>query len=172
MSPTALTATAYLASSMPICNPSDLKRLLATGERLIGLDVGTKTIGMALSDTTLLVATPLDTIRRTRFRDDVKRLLAEIDRHRVGGVVVGLPLGLDGSEGPRAQSVRQFAKNLLAHRDLPLAFWDERLSTAAVERQMIEADLSRRRRAAIIDRTAAAYIMQGLLDRLGRPPPS
>ena len=153
---------------MPICNPSDLKRLLKPGERLIGLDVGTKTIGMALSDTTLLVATPYDTIRRTRFTDDAARLLAELARHKVGGIVVGLPVSLDGSEGPRAQSVRQFAKNLLAQRDLPLAFWDERLSTAAVEREMIDADLSRKRRAEIIDKVAAAYILQGLLDRIGR----
>jgi putative Holliday junction resolvase len=151
---------------MPLCNPTDLTSLLKPGERLLGLDVGTKTIGMALSDTTRLVATPLDTIRRTRFRDDVKRLLAEIDRHGVGGVVVGLPISLDGSEGPRAQGVRQFAKNLLAHCDLPLAFWDERLSTAAVEREMIAADLTRKRRAEIIDKVAAAYILQGLLDRL------
>jgi putative Holliday junction resolvase len=154
---------------MPIRNPSDLKSLIKKGERLLGLDVGTKTVGMALSDTRLIVATPLDTIRRTRFRDDVKRLQAEIDRHGVGGIVVGLPLSLDGSEGPRAQSVRQFAQNLLAHRDLPLAFWDERLSTAAVERQMIAADLSRKRRGEIIDRVAAAYILQGLLDRLAQP---
>jgi putative pre-16S rRNA nuclease len=153
---------------MPLCNPTDLGALLRPGERLLGLDVGTKTIGMALSDTTRMVATPLDTIRRMRFRDDVKRLLAEIDRHGVGGVVVGLPISLDGSEGPRAQGVRQFAKNLLAHRDLPLAFWDERLSTAAVEREMIAADLTRKRRAEIIDKVAAAYILQGLLDRLRR----
>jgi putative pre-16S rRNA nuclease len=151
---------------MPLCNPTDLEALLKPGERLLGLDVGTKTIGMALSDTTRLVATPFDTIRRTRFRDDVKRLLAEIDRHGVGGIVVGLPISLDGTEGPRAQGVRQFAKNLLAQRDLPLAFWDERLSTLAVERQMIDADLSRKRRAEIIDKVAAAYILQGLLDRL------
>jgi putative holliday junction resolvase len=151
---------------MPLCNPTDLTALLRPGERLLGLDVGTKTIGMALSDTTRMVATPLDTIRRTRFRDDVKRLLSEIDRHGVGGVVVGLPISLDGSEGPRAQGVRQFAKNLLGHRDLPLAFWDERLSTAAVEREMIAADLTRKRRAEIIDKVAAAYILQGLLDRL------
>jgi putative Holliday junction resolvase len=156
---------------MPIRNPSDLKTLIKKGERLLGLDVGTKTVGMALSDTTLLVATPLDTIRRGRFRDDVKRLLAEIERHQVGGIVVGLPLTLDGGEGPRAQGVRQFAENLLAHADLPLAFWDERLSTAAVERQMIAADLSRKRRSEIIDRVAAAYILQGLLDRLARPDP-
>jgi len=153
---------------MPICNPSDLKSLLPKGARLLGLDVGTKTIGMALSDTSLLVATPFDTIRRGRFRDDVKRLVAEIERHKVGGLVVGLPIGLDGSEGPRAQGVRQFARNLLEHVDLPLAFWDERLSTAAVEREMIAADLSRKRRAEIIDKVAAAYILQGLLDRIGR----
>jgi putative holliday junction resolvase len=157
---------------MPICNPSDLKRLIRQGERLLGLDVGTKTIGIALSDTTLLVATPFDTIRRTRFRDDAARLKAEIERHRVGGIVVGLPVSLDGSEGPRAQGVRQFARNLLAEIDLPLAFWDERLSTAAVEREMIAADLSRKRRAEIIDKVAAAYILQGLLDRIGRGEPS
>ena len=115
------------------------------------------------------MATPFDTIRRTRFRDDVKRIVAEVERHRVGGLVLGLPLSLDGSEGPRAQSVRQFARNLLEHVDLPLAFWDERLSTAAVEREMIAADLSRKRRAEIIDKVAAAYILQGLLDRIGRP---
>jgi putative pre-16S rRNA nuclease len=154
---------------MPLCNPTDLNALLKPGQRLLGLDVGTKTIGMALSDTTRMVATPLDTIRRTRFRDDVQRLLSEIDRHGIGGIVVGLPIGLDGSEGPRAQGVRQFARNLLAHRDLPLAFWDERLSTAAVEREMIAADLTRKRRAEIIDKVAAAYILQGLLDRLRYP---
>jgi putative Holliday junction resolvase len=156
---------------MALCNPADLKPLLKQGERLLGLDVGTKTIGMALSDTTFLIASPLDTIRRTRFRDDVQRLIAEIGRHKVGGIVIGLPLSLDGSEGPRVQGVRQVAQNLLTHVDLPLAFWDERLSTAAVERGMIEADLSRRRRAEIIDRAAAAYILQGFLDRFGRTIP-
>jgi len=156
---------------MPLCNPSELKSLIRKGDRLLGLDVGTKTIGMALSDTTLLVATPFDTIRRKRFREDAARLVAEIERHRIGGIVVGLPVSLDGSEGPRAQGVRQFARNLLAQIDLPLAFWDERLSTAAVERGMIEADLSRKRRAEIIDKVAAAYILQGLLDRIGRQGP-
>jgi putative Holliday junction resolvase len=151
---------------MPICNPSDLKGLIKTGDRLLGLDVGTKTIGMALSDTTLMVASPFDTIRRKRFRDDVRRLAAEIEKHGVGGIVVGLPIAMDGGESPRTQGVRQFAKNLLEHVDKPVAFWDERLSTAAVERQMIEADLSRKRRAEIIDKVAAAYILQGLLDRL------
>jgi putative Holliday junction resolvase len=153
---------------MPICNPSDLRRLIPPGARLLGLDVGTKTIGMALSDTTWLVATPFDTIRRTRFRNDARRLAAEVARHGVGGFVVGLPVSLDGNEGPRAQGVRQFARNLLVEIDLPLAFWDERLSTAAVEREMIAADLSRKRRGEIIDKVAAAYILQGLLDRIRR----
>lgn len=151
---------------MPLCNPAELKPLLAAGTRLLGLDVGTKTIGMALSDTTHIIATPLDTIRRTRFRDDVKRMLDEITRHMVGGVVIGLPLALDGSDSPRTQGVRQFAKNLMAHTELPMVFWDERLSTAAVERGMIAGDLSRRRRAELIDKAAAAYILQGLLDHL------
>jgi len=151
---------------MPICNPSDLKPLLAKGARLLGLDVGTKTIGMALSDTSLMVATPLDTIRRTKFRDDLQRMLAECTKHGVGGIVVGLPLSLDGTDSPRTQGVRQFAKNLAAQTDIPIVFWDERLSTAAVERGMIEADLSRARRKELIDKAAAAYILQGLLDRL------
>jgi putative holliday junction resolvase len=153
---------------MAICNPTELPQRVKKGARLLGLDVGTKTIGMALSDTTLLLATPFDTIRRGRFRDDAERLVREIERHQIGGIVVGLPLALDGSEGPRVQSVRQFARNLLAVADLPLAFWDERLSTAAVEREMIAADLSRKRRAEIVDKVAAAYILQGLLDRLRR----
>jgi putative Holliday junction resolvase len=156
---------------MPICNPGDLKSALAPGQRMFGLDVGTKTIGMALSDTTLLIATPFDTIRRTRFRDDAARLLAEIDRHGVGAVAIGLPLALDGSDSPRTQSVRQFAKNLLAARDLPVVLWDERFSTAVVEREMIAADMTRKRRAEIIDKVAAAYILQGLLDRMRRELP-
>jgi putative Holliday junction resolvase len=156
---------------MPICNPTDLKMFLKPGERLLGLDVGTKTIGMALSDTRLVIATPFDTIRRTRFRDDLVRIKQEVAKHGVGGIVVGLPLALAGSEGPRAQGVRQFAKNLLAQLDLPLTFWDERLSTAAVERGMIEADITRKRRSQIVDRAAAAYILQGLLDRLARSGP-
>ena len=151
---------------MAICNPTDLTALLKPGARLLGLDVGTKTIGMALSDTRRVIASPLDTIRRTRFRDDAQRIVHEVEKHGVGGVVVGLPLGLDGKPNSRVQGVRQFAQNLLAVVDLPLAFWDERLSTAAVERGMIEGDLSRRRRAEIIDRAAAAYILQGLLDRI------
>jgi putative Holliday junction resolvase len=151
---------------MAICNPADLSQVLKKGQRLLGLDVGTKTIGLALSDSLLMVATPLRTVRRTRFKADAAEVLREVDAHGVGALAIGLPIALDGRESPRSQSVRQFARNLLAVRELPVVFWDERLSTAAVERTMIEADLTRRRRSEIIDRTAAAYILQGLLDRL------
>ena len=151
---------------MAICNPADLPQILKKGHRVLGLDVGTKTIGLALSDTLLMVATPLRTVRRTRFKADAAEVLREVDAHGVGALAIGLPISLEGRESPRSQSVRQFARNLLEVRDLPMVFWDERLSTAAVERTMIEADLTRRRRSEIIDRTAAAYILQGLLDRL------
>ncbi len=153
---------------MPLCNPGEIRGLLAPGARLLGLDVGTKTIGLALSDTRQRIASPLDTIRRTKFKDDMATLAAFVEKHGVGGLVVGLPLRLDGKDGPRTQSVRQFAKNVLAARDLPLIFWDERLSTLAVERDMIAANLTRQRRAAIVDRAAAAYILQGCLDWLSR----
>jgi putative Holliday junction resolvase len=151
---------------MPLVEPTELKRLLRRGERLIGLDLGTKTIGMALSDGLLMVATPLVTLKRSRFKEDWAALDGLIRQHGVGGLVLGLPLNMDGSEGPRVQATRAFLRNVLAVRDLPVVLWDERLSTAAVERGMIEADLSRRRRAEIVDRAAAAYILQGLLDRL------
>ncbi len=134
--------------------------------RLLGLDVGTKTIGMALSDVTRSVATPYQTIRRTKFTTDAKTILEVIETNQVGALLIGLPLNMDGSEGPRAQSTRAFARNLARLVDVPLVFWDERLSTAAVERHLIEADASRKRRAQVIDRMAAAYILQGALDRL------
>ena len=153
---------------MPICNPSDLKSLIKKGQRLLGLDVGTKTIGIALSDTRRIIATPLETIRRRRFREDAGRLFALAETHLAGGMVIGLPLTLAGSDGPRTQSVRQFARNLIALRDMPIVFWDERLSTAAVTREMIAADLTRKRRGEIVDRVAAAYILQGCLDYLTR----
>ncbi len=153
---------------MPLCNPGEFRATLSPGTRLIGLDVGTKTIGMALSDTRLVIATPLATIRRGTFKADMAALSAAIDGHGAGGLVVGLPLRLDGKDGPRTQSVRQFGKNVLAARDQPLTFWDERMSTLAVERGMIEADLTRKRRAEIIDRAAAAYILQGFLDWMNR----
>ena len=155
---------------MLLDDPRELRTAVATGRRLLGLDVGTKTIGLALSDTRLVIASPLDTIRRRRFRDDKIALFGLIDRHNVGGLVIGLPLRLEGGDGPRTQSVRQFARNLLALRDMPVAFWDERLSTAAVTREMIAHDMTRKRRAEIVDRVAAAYILQGFLDATGRAP--
>jgi putative holliday junction resolvase len=154
---------------MLLADPRELHGALTPSSRLIGLDVGTKTIGAALSDTRLVIASPLETIRRRgRFRDDAAALFALVDRHGAGGLVSGLPLTLAGGDGPRTQSVRQFARNLLAIRDLPMAFWDERLSTAAVTREMIAADMTRKRRAEIVDRVAAAYILQGCLNAIGR----
>jgi putative pre-16S rRNA nuclease len=153
---------------MIVAEPSALRDAVPAGMRLLGLDVGSKTIGLALSDSRRVIATPVDTIRRRNFRADTSRLIALIDERGVGGLVIGLPLTLGGGDGPRTQSVRQFARNLLALRDLPVAFWDERLSTAAVTREMIAHDMTRRRRAAIVDRVAAAYILQGCLDYLGR----
>jgi putative holliday junction resolvase len=148
--------------------PRALRAAVPPGRRLLGLDVGTKTIGVALSDTRLVIASPLETIRRKRFRDDAAALFALVDRHDAGGLVIGLPLSLAGGDSPRTQSVRQFSRNLMAWRDMPIAFWDERLSTAAVTREMIAHDMTRKRRAEIVDRVAAAYILQGFLDATGR----
>ena len=153
----------------PIVSIEDLPPLLAPEARLLGLDLGAKTIGMALSDVTRSVATPYTTVRRTKFTEDAKTIEAAIEEHGAGAVVIGLPLNLDGSEGPRAQSTRAFARNLAPRITVPIVFWDERLSTAAVERHLIEAGASRKRRAQVIDRMAAAYILQGALDRLRRP---
>jgi putative Holliday junction resolvase len=136
------------------------------GRRLLGLDVGTKTIGLALSDTGWTVATPLETIRRSKFTKDAELLFALVDERDVGGLVIGLPVNMNGTEGPRCQSVRQFAANLLTLRGIPIALWDERWSTAAAERALLEADTSRRKRANLIDKVAASYILQGALDRL------
>ena len=146
----------------------DLPPHLGRDARLLGLDVGTKTIGMALSDVTRSVATPFDTIRRSKFTADAKTIREVVEKNQVGALVIGFPLNLDGSEGPRAQSTRAFARNLAAHVTVPMVFWDERLSTAAVERHLIEADASRKSRAEVIDRIAAAYILQGALERLRR----
>ncbi len=135
---------------------------------LLGLDLGTKTIGVATSDPARRVATGVETIRRTNFTSDVTRLLALAAERKAAGFVLGLPLNMDGSEGPRAQSTRAFAKNLARVTELPIALWDERLSTAAVERALIAADVSRSRRAKAIDQHAAVFILQGALDRLAR----
>jgi putative Holliday junction resolvase len=155
---------------MPIVAPEDLKRRLGRGERLLGLDLGEKTIGLAISDPGLAVASPLATMRRGKFTADAAALERLAAERRVGALVLGLPVSMDGSEGPRCQSVRQFAANLLARADRLIALWDERLSTVAVTRAMLEADLSRRKRGEIVDQLAAAYILQGLLDRLARLP--
>lgn len=143
---------------------------IAPGTRLLGLDLGEKTIGMALSDTLLNVATPLETRKRAKFSQDATALSDLATQLGVGGLVIGLPLNMDGSEGPAAQSARAFARNFSARSNLPILLWDERLSTAAVTRTLIEADASRRRRAQLVDKLAAAYILQGALDamRLGR----
>ncbi len=151
---------------MPIRNPAELAHDVQKGQRLLGFDVGEKTIGLALSDTTLTVATPLETLKRGRFADAAAALEKIVAKHGVGGFVVGLPKNMDGSEGPRAQATRAFAANLVKAIDLPTVFWDERLSTAAVTRSMLEADLSRSRRAELVDKAAAAYILQGLLEHL------
>lgn len=146
----------------------ELAQRLPPDRPLIGLDVGTKTIGVAISDRGRRIATPRETIRRGKFGPDAARLLDIAQGDRAAGVVIGLPISMDGSEGPRAQSIRAFARNLSGLTELPIAFWDERLSTAAVERMLIEADRSRARRAEIVDKLAAAYILQGALDRLAR----
>lgn len=133
---------------------------------LIGLDLGDKTIGVAVSDSFQSVATPLETVRRKKFGVDAARLSHIIKDRRIGGLVLGLPRNMDGSEGPRCQSTRAFARNFARLEDLPITFWDERLSTVAAERALLEADTSRRRRAEVIDHVAAGYILQGALDRL------
>ncbi len=150
----------------PLVAIEDLPKLLAPEARLLGLDLGTQTIGMALSDVSRSVATPYQTLRRSKFTLDAKAIAAAIAENGVGALVIGLPLNLDGSEGPRAQSTRAFARNLAPHIDVPILLWDERLSTQAVERHLIGAGASRKRRAEVIDRMAAAYILQGTLDRL------
>lgn len=139
---------------------------LPRGRRLLGFDLGTKTIGLAMSDVERRMATPLETIARTKFREEADRLRLIVERFGIGGLVFGLPVNMDGSEGPRTQATRAFARNLRNLVSLPIAFWDERLSTAAVERSLIAADASRLKRAAVIDRMAAAYILQGAIDRI------
>jgi len=156
---------------MPILTLADLRRALAPRQRLLGLDVGEKTIGLAISDSDFKVAAAVETIRRTKFAADAARLAQLVAERGIGGLVIGLPVNMDGSEGPRCQSVRQFAANLLKRIELPIAFWDERLSTAAVTRAMLEADVSRAKRAQAVDKMAATYILQGALDALARLPP-
>jgi putative Holliday junction resolvase len=152
---------------VPVLDLAQLKSVIPPGSRLIGLDLGEKTIGLSLSDTLLSVASPLETLKRGKFSVNAGELHRLIKEHGVGGLVVGLPLNMDGSEGPSAQSARAFARNFAnLHNDIAIVFWDERLSTAAVTRTLLEADSSRKRRAEVVDKMAAAYILQGALDRL------
>jgi putative Holliday junction resolvase len=153
---------------MPVLALTDAAALLPPRGALIGLDLGSKTIGVAASDPDRRLAATVETVSRTRFTLDAERLLALAGERRAVGFVLGLPLNMDGTEGPRAQATRAFARNFSNLTALPIALWDERLSTAAVERALIEADASRKKRKAVIDQHAAAYILQGALDRLAR----
>lgn len=144
----------------------DFAAALPRDRALAGLDLGTKTIGVAVSDRLLSVATPLETVKRKKFTLDAERLLEILAKREIGGVVLGLPRNMDGTEGPRCQSTRAFARNFSRLWDGPITFWDERLSTVAAERALLEADTSRAKRAELIDHVAASYILQGALDRL------
>jgi putative Holliday junction resolvase len=155
-----------MAAPGPEIPIEDLAGRLAPAARLVGVDLGTKTIGVALSDPGLKIATPLRTIARSKFAKDAETLLALCEREKVGGMILGLPINMNGTEGPRAQATRAFLRNLATLTALPVVLWDERLSTAAAERAMIEADMSRKKRAEKIDAAAAAFILQGALDRL------
>lgn len=155
-----------MAMATEILDLPALAARLPRHARLFGLDLGTKTIGIAMSDVERRIATPLETIRRVKFSIDVKRLVELAQSFDIKGLVVGLPLNMDGTEGPRSQATRSFVRNLAIHTDLPVTFWDERLSTAAVTRSLIEQDATRAKRAQVVDRMAAAYILQGLLDRM------
>ncbi len=145
----------------------EMAEVLPPMQALMGLDLGTKTIGVAVSDSFQSVATPLETVKRKKFGIDAARLLDIIDKRSIGAIILGLPRNMDGSEGPRCQSTRAFARNLAPLVAIPIGFWDERLSTVAAERALLEADTTRKRRAEVIDHVAASYILQGVLDRLG-----
>jgi len=153
---------------MPVASLIDIAASLPARGALIGLDLGTKTIGVASSDPDRRLATGVATVARKSFTSDAQRLLAFAAERRAAGFVLGLPINMDGTEGPRAQATRAFARNLEKVTALPIALWDERLSTAAVERDLIAADMSRAKRAKVIDQHAAAFILQGALDRLAR----
>jgi putative holliday junction resolvase len=157
---------------MPVLSLADAVAVLPPRGALIGLDLGSKTIGVAASDPDRRIAAPVETISRQRFNLDAQRILELAGERRAAGFVLGLPINMDGSEGPRAQATRAFARNLARLTELPIALWDERLSTAAVERALIAADASRAKRKNVIDQHAAAYILQGALDRLSRERPS
>jgi putative Holliday junction resolvase len=157
---------------VPIHNLTDLPAACPPDTPWMGLDLGEQTIGVAVSDASRMIASPLQLIRKTKFTQDAEALFKLMDGRGVSALVIGLPMNMDGTEGPRAQSCRAFARNLERLRPVNVAFWDERLSTSAVERFLIdELDLSRKRRAGVVDRTAAAWILQGALDRIRSLPP-
>ena len=153
---------------MILTDIAEFAALLPPYRAIFGLDLGDKTIGVAASDLSRSIATPIEVIRREKFTLDAQRLLALAEGRQVAGLILGLPLNMDGSEGPRVQSTRAFARNLERLTPLPITFWDERLSTVAAERALLEADTSRKRRKEVIDQVAAGYILQGALDRMGR----
>ena len=157
---------------MPVLSLADAVAVLPPRGALIGLDLGSKTIGVAASDPDRRIAAPVETISRQRFNLDAQRILELAGERRAAGFVLGLPINMDGSEGPRAQATRAFARNLARLTELPIALWDERLSTVAVERALIAADASRAKRKSVIDQHAAAYILQGALDRLSHERPN
>ena len=150
---------------------ADFTLALPKTAAIVGLDLGDKTIGIAISDLRRCIATPTQVIRRTKFSEDAAKLLTVLQTRAIAGIILGLPLNMDGSEGPRVQSTRAFARNLARLTDLPITYWDERLSTVAATRALLEADTSRKRRAEVIDQVAAGYILQGALDRMGNLAP-
>lgn len=156
-----------MAPAMPVIAIEEFSAALPPRTPVVGLDLGEKTIGVAVSDTSRMIASPLALIRRKKFTADVEDLFALMAGREAAGLVIGLPVNMDGTEGPRCQSARAFARNLIRLKDLPIAFWDERLSSAAVNRMLIdEADVTRARRADLVDKAAAAWILQGALDRM------
>lgn len=156
---------------MAVMTLAELKARVHGEQRLMGLDLGTKTIGVALSDVSRTVASPLESLTHTKFTDDARRLMALIDEHGVGGIIIGLPVSMDGSEGPKCQSARTFARNFNEQLKIPIAFWDERLSTAVIQRMLVnDVDMTRKRRSEIVDKLAAAYILQGALDTTTKRP--
>ncbi len=162
----ALAPQAWCYRPLILDDISEFAAILPPMRAIAGLDLGTKTIGVSVSDGMRSVATPLETIKRTKFGKDAEALLAILAKRDIAGLVLGLPRNMDGSEGPRCQSTRAFARNFSALWDRPITFWDERLSTVAAERALLEADTTRKRRAEVIDHVAASYILQGALDRL------
>ena len=150
---------------MAVMELNKMKAALQNDQRLLGLDLGSKTIGLAMSDTSRTIASPFETLNHTKFTNDALRIKQIVDEFNIGGIVIGLPVSMDGSEGPRCQSARTFAINLLAKFEIMISFWDERLSTSAIQRMLVDdVDMTRKRRGEVVDKLAATYILQGALD--------